>query len=57
MCEAIGHDVMRLVRTRIGPITDAKLAPGAFRNLSMGEVRKLMESVKAIPEAESTMGL
>lgn len=57
MCEAIGHDVMRLVRTRIGPITDAKLAPGAFRNLSMGEVRKLMESVKAVPEAESTMGL
>src|SRR5204862_3895570 len=28
MCEAIGHPVVRLVRTRIGPITDRSLKPG-----------------------------
>ena len=27
MCEAIGHPVRRLVRTRIGPISDRTLAP------------------------------
>ncbi len=29
MCEAIGHPVRRLVRTRIGPLADRELAPGA----------------------------
>ena len=29
MCEAVGHSVVRLVRTRIGPLADRSLAPGA----------------------------
>jgi len=41
MCDAIGHPVKRLVRTRIGPIADRGLAQGASRLLSFDEVRAL----------------
>ena len=41
MCEAVGHPVRRLIRTRIGPISDAHLQPGEFRELSQKEVREL----------------
>jgi 23S rRNA pseudouridine2605 synthase len=41
MCEAIGHPVRRLVRTRIGPVADRTLAPGAWRPLTPDEVRGL----------------
>ncbi len=41
MCEAVGHPVTRLVRTRIGPVADPGLAPGRFRRLSSAEVRAL----------------
>jgi 23S rRNA pseudouridine2605 synthase len=41
MCEAIGHPVQRLVRTRIGPLSDRRLAPGAWRPLTSDEVRAL----------------
>ena len=41
MCEAIGHPVTRLVRTRIGPIVDRDLAPGDWRELHLDEVRAL----------------
>jgi 23S rRNA pseudouridine2605 synthase len=41
MCEAIGHPVVRLVRTRIGPIADRRLAPGEWRALTTHEVRSL----------------
>ena len=44
MCEAIGHPVVRLVRTRIGPIGDAALAPGKWRPLTAREVRELSEA-------------
>jgi 23S rRNA pseudouridine2605 synthase len=45
MCEAVGHPVERLVRTRIGPITDRGLEPGSWRSLSTDEWRALTESV------------
>jgi 23S rRNA pseudouridine2605 synthase len=45
MCEAIGHPVLRLVRTRIGPITDRSLRPGDWRELSTAERRSLSEAV------------
>jgi 23S rRNA pseudouridine2605 synthase len=45
MCEAVGHPVLRLVRTRIGPITDRSLRPGDWRELSTGERRALAEAV------------
>lgn len=41
MCEAIGHPVVRLVRTRIGPLADRALAPGEWRSLTVDEVRAL----------------
>lgn len=45
MCEAVGHPVLRLVRTRIGTLTDTRLAPGAWRALSLEEVRALAQAV------------
>src|SRR5207302_1168196 len=45
MCDAVGHPVVRLVRTRIGPLADRTLAPGEWRTLSAAEIRKLQESV------------
>ena len=41
MCDAVGHPVVRLVRTRIGPLVERDLAPGEWRALSMAEVRAL----------------
>jgi 23S rRNA pseudouridine2605 synthase len=41
MCEAVGHPVVRLVRTRIGPVSDSTLAPGQWRALEVAEVRAL----------------
>ncbi len=41
MCAAVGHPVRRLVRTRIGPLTDSRLRPGAWRALTGEEVRAL----------------
>jgi 23S rRNA pseudouridine2605 synthase len=47
MCEAVGHEVERLVRTRIGPINDSKLRPGAWRELSLAERKALIEAMSA----------
>jgi len=41
MFEAIGHPVVRLVRTRIGPLVDHRLRPGQWRALTGEEVRAL----------------
>lgn len=41
MCEAVDHPVIRLVRTRIGPLVDRKLKPGEWRELTRDEVRGL----------------
>ncbi|MGO9584360.1 MAG: pseudouridine synthase [Acidimicrobiales bacterium] len=49
MCEAIGHPVIRLVRTRIGPITDRSLRPGSWRRLEAREVRSLAEAALRSP--------
>lgn len=49
MCEAVGHPVVRLVRTRIGPVVDPKLPPGAWRSLRQDEVRALERA--AVPTA------
>jgi 23S rRNA pseudouridine2605 synthase len=47
MCDAIGHPVERLVRTRIGPIADRKLKPGTWRVLTNDEVMKLDDAAAA----------
>jgi len=49
MCEAIGHPVTRLVRTRIGPLSDARLAPGEWRTLRPDEVRALSAAAVGRP--------
>ena len=41
MCEAVGHPVRALRRTRIGPIEDRQLKPGRWRDLTPQEVRAL----------------
>jgi 23S rRNA pseudouridine2605 synthase len=38
MCEAVGHPVVRLVRTRIGPLAERHLKPGEWRPLDPEEV-------------------
>ena len=52
MCEAIGHPVVRLVRTRIGPLVDTKLGPGQWRPLGQDEVRALERA--AVPATPPT---
>jgi len=49
MFEAVGHNVTRLVRTRIGPLSDRTLAPGAWRELEAAERRSLIEAVAGDP--------
>ncbi|MBI2168290.1 MAG: rRNA pseudouridine synthase [Actinobacteria bacterium] len=44
MCEAVGHPVRRLVRTRIGRLADPSLKPGEWRIISGPEVRSLYEA-------------
>ena len=44
MLETVGHPVQRLVRTRIGPVHDDGLAPGAWRPLRPDEVRALYDA-------------
>lgn len=46
MCEAVGHPVLRLVRTRIGPLADRQLGPGAWRLLEVEEVRSLYAAAR-----------
>jgi 23S rRNA pseudouridine2605 synthase len=48
MLDAVGHPVIRLIRTRIGPISDRRLAPGAWRALTDAELRSL-EAALAVP--------
>ena len=44
MFDAVGHPVRRLVREAIGPLVDRTLEPGAWRELSIVEVRSLYSS-------------
>ena len=49
MCESVGYPVLRLVRTRIGPLVDKTLKPGQWRTLELAEVRSLIEAVAGDP--------
>src|SRR5579875_2756183 len=51
LLEAVGHPVRRLVRTRIGPLSDSRLVPGGWRALDAREVRALYEASAAGPGA------
>jgi 23S rRNA pseudouridine2605 synthase len=45
MCDAVGHPVVRLVRVRIGRVTDRRLRPGEWRPLTAKELRALEKAV------------
>jgi 23S rRNA pseudouridine2605 synthase len=53
MLEAVGHPVLRLVRTRIGPLADRALPPRGWRHLSVAEVRALEKAAGAAAAASS----
>jgi len=48
MCEAIGHPVIALRRIAIGPIRDAKLKPGQWRELTADEVQRLRSAAARV---------
>ncbi len=48
MCAAVGHEVVRLVRFRIGPLVDPHLKPGEYRDLTQAEVRELERASSGI---------
>ena len=49
MCDAIAHPVAKLRRVRIGTISDSRLRPGDFRDLTAPEVRALMAGGSEAP--------
>lgn len=50
MCEAIGHPVRRLVRTRVGPLRATGVAPGEWRQLGPEEIVALVRHSGKTPE-------
>jgi pseudouridine synthase len=53
MCEAVGHPVQALARTRIGSLADRQLKPGTWRDLRAEEIRGLKQSAAAPPAPSS----
>lgn len=53
MCEAVGHPVLSLQRVAFGPLRLGELAPGAHRQLSAAEVRRLRAA--AAPQRSATI--
>jgi 23S rRNA pseudouridine2605 synthase len=49
MFQAVGHPVSKLKRVAIGPISDPKLSPGVWRELTKSEVRMLATMKDAKP--------
>lgn len=54
MCEAVGHPVRALTRTRIGPLEDRRLKPGQWRDLGPDEIRALKRSTSHRPPAAAS---
>ena len=48
MFDAIGHSVLKLTRTQIGPVTDERLRAGDWRMLAPSEVKKLMKAKRPV---------
>ncbi len=55
MCAAVGHPVLRLVRTRIASLSDTTLRPGAWRALRPAEVRQLAAAAVGQRSAEGAL--
>ena len=56
MCDAIAHPVARLRRIRIGDITDPKLRPGQFRDLTGRELAGLVNQTPSTSASRSAPG-
>jgi 23S rRNA pseudouridine2605 synthase len=54
MCEAVGHPVVSLERTRFGALTLGDLEPGRYRRLQPAEVAKLNAAPAGRPGAASS---
>ncbi|MCX7801326.1 MAG: rRNA pseudouridine synthase [Fimbriimonadales bacterium] len=52
MLEAVGHPVAKLRRTKFGPISASRMAPGECRLLGLEEVNRLRSLVGLPPESE-----
>lgn len=52
MFEAVNYPVLRLVRTRVGPIQLGNLPRGAWRDLTEGELEQLREALRLDEEPE-----
>jgi 23S rRNA pseudouridine2605 synthase len=50
MCEAIGHPVIRLVRTRVGPLRATGVTPGEWRQLDRTEVVDVLRTIGSGPD-------
>ena len=53
MCETVGHPVRVLRRVRIGPISDRRLQPGAWRELTAQEIAALRRVSRRPPAGAS----
>jgi 23S rRNA pseudouridine2605 synthase len=51
MCQAVGYPVRALARTRMGPLRDARLKTGMWRDLTADEVRALKKASGGDPTA------
>lgn len=49
MCAALDREVIRLIRTAVGPLTDRSLAPGGWRALDVREVAALYAAANVDP--------
>lgn len=52
----LGHPVVELHRTRIGPLTDRGLRPGRWRRVTAGEVEELREAIRLASGEETSVG-
>lgn len=48
MCAAVGREVVRLVRTSVGPISDHELEPGEWRRLDPEEVARVYAAAERV---------
>ena len=53
MCDAIGHPVVQLTRTKIGPLTAEGLRPGHVRELRPDEIKMLTKRAASTPKTGS----
>lgn len=53
MCDAIGHPVVQLIRTRIGSLTSSGLKPGQVRAVGPDEIKGLLRRATSTPKTES----